>query len=225
MARIPRVVAENLPHHLIQRGNRNQRVFFQPSDHAEYLRLLTQYSQAHRVRIWAYCLMDTHVHLVVVPEQAASLAKCFAKIHQRYTRMINFRHGWRGYLWQGRFSSYLMDEPHLYAAIRYVERNPVAAGMVGRAEKYPWSSAKAHVFKLHDPLLSPCYLEQEITDWAAFLKGDDPQEAGQVEKHLRTGRPLGSPTFVQQLEERLNRRIGKGKPGPKRASGNIGNGN
>lgn len=220
MARMARVVVENFPHHIVQRGNRNQAVFFGEADKAEYLRLLGRFVRQHDVDIWAYCLMDTHVHLVAVPRQATGLARALAETHKRYSRMINFRYGWRGYLWQGRFASYLMDERYLYAAVRYVERNPVAAGMVQRAEDYPWSSAKAHVFKQKDPLLSPNFLEEQIPDWSVYLSIDEPTPA-QIERHLRTGRPLGGKAFVRALERRIGRVLGKKKSGPKPKSKRI----
>ena len=219
MARIARVVVEDLPHHVVQRGNRNQRVFFGEQDKRAYLDLLGHFAQRHRLEIWAYCLMDTHVHLIVVPRQPEGLARALAETHRRYTRMINFRYKWRGYLWQGRFSSYLMDEPYLFAAVRYVERNPVAAGMVQRAEDYRWSSAKAHVTKQPDPLLSPSFLEDQIPDWSAYLGADD-ETPVPIEQHLRTGRPVGTRAFVQRLERRLGRVLGKGRPGPKRRKAN-----
>ena len=215
MARIARVVVEDLPHHIIQRGNRNQVVFFGDEDKRVYLGLLGRFARQHRLEIWAYCLMDTHVHLIAVPHQPQGLAKALAETHKRYTRMINFRYKWRGYLWQGRFSSYLMDESYLLAAVRYVERNPVAAGMVQRAEDYPWSSAKAHVTKQPDPILSPSVLDEQISDWSAYLRADDETPAP-IERHLSTGRPLGRRAFVRTLERRLGRTLGKGKPGPRR---------
>jgi len=88
--------------------------------------------------------MPNHVHLILVPSTADGLARAVGETHRRYTRMINFREGWRGHLWQGRFSSFVMSEQHLMGAVRYVERNPVKAGLVDRAEDWPWSSAAAH---------------------------------------------------------------------------------
>ncbi len=215
MARTARVVVEHFPHHIVQRGNRNQPVFFGDDDKVEYLRLLGRFIQQYHVEIWAYCLMDTHVHLIAVPRQAGGLARALAETHKRYTRRINFRYRWRGYLWQGRFSSYLMDERYLSAAVRYVERNPVAAGMVQRAQDYPWSSARAHVLKQPDPILSPSFLDTQIVDWAVYLNADDKTPVP-IERHLSTGRPLGTQTFMRALEQRVGLRLGKGKPGPQR---------
>ena len=145
MARIARVVIPDIPYHITQRGNRRQRVLFSDDDRIAYLELLSTAARTHAVEVWAYCLMDNHIHVIAVPRKIIGLAKAFAETHQRYTRMINFRKGWRGYLWQGRFFSCALDEPHLYAAMRYVEKNPVRAKMIERAEDYRWSSARAHV--------------------------------------------------------------------------------
>jgi putative transposase len=118
------------PHHIIQRGNRRQEVFFSNEDRKTCLDYLRLYAKTSAIDFWGYCLMNNHLHLIAVPQNEDSFARGFAEAHRRYTRYINFRKGWRGYLWEGRFKSYLLDEAHLYAAIRYIERNPVRAGIV-----------------------------------------------------------------------------------------------
>jgi len=144
MARIARVVAPGYPHHVTQRGNRRQRTFFGAADYRAYLALMAEWCASQKVRILAYCLMPNHVHLVAVPREARGLARAIGGAHRRYTRRINFRKRWRGYLWQGRFGSCVMDRKHCLAAARYIERNPVRAGLVTRAWKWPWSSAAAN---------------------------------------------------------------------------------
>ena len=213
MPRIARVVVPEIPHHITQRGNRNQTVFFSDEDRVAYLELIKRFSRQNRVKIWAYCLMDSHVHFVAVPDAGEDLRGCFQEAHRLYTRRINFSEGWRGYLWQGRFASFPMDEKYLVAAIRYVERNPIVAGIVNKAEDYSRSSAKAHIFKLQDPLLSPCFLSEEILDWSSFLQDEDDGDVKILEKSIRTGRPLGSINFVDQLESLLCRDLKRKKPG------------
>ena len=216
MARLARVVVAGLPHHVVQRGNRRQPVFFEEEDRFVYLKRLKAFGEKFGIDFWAYCLMDNHIHLIAVPETEQSLSRGLGDAHKSYTRLINFRHGWRGYLFQGRFSSYPLDEPYLYAAIRYVERNPVRAKLVTKAEDYPYSSAKAHVFGLKDLLLTDCFLTQEIKDWRSFLLGEDDQKDQILfEHHAHTGRPLGNETFLKTLEQKLGRVLQKGKPGPK----------
>ncbi|MBF0254606.1 MAG: transposase [Candidatus Omnitrophica bacterium] len=214
MARLPRVVIENTPHHITQRGHRGHKVFLKKSDKAEYLCILADIAHKYGVAFWAYCLMDNHVHFVAVPAQPQSLAKCFQETNKTYTRKVNLREGWRGGMWESRFKSFVLDESHLYAAVRYVERNPVRAGIVSRAEAYPYSSAKAHVFKTNDPLIKDSFLTKEIIDWAEYLRDpDDPVDT--MRRHLSTGRPLGGPEFIQRIERRLNRVLKKKKTGPK----------
>lgn len=216
MPRLARIAVAGLPYHVTQRGNRRQPVFFQDADYRLYLHLLRQQSQRWGLQVWAYCLMPNHVHLIVWPTTAASLARGIGETHRRYTRAVNFREGWRGYLWQGRFASVPLDEPYCYAAVRYVERNPVAAGVVTKAWDYPWSSASAHIMGQPDPVLNPCFLTETIPDWAAFLtapeEADHPRE---LEQPLRTGRPVGSPAFLARLEQHVGRRLTRAKPGPK----------
>ena len=129
MARLARIVAPGLPHHITQRGNRCQPTFFCDEDYQYYLELMAQWCSAHQVEIWAYCLMPNHVHLIAVPQSADGLRRAIGEVHLRYTRMVSFREGWRGHLWQGRFASFVLDEPYLLTAARYVELNPVRAGL------------------------------------------------------------------------------------------------
>ncbi len=133
MARLARIVIPGLPHHITQRGNRRQTVFFSDQDYRAYLDLLGDWSAKGGLKIWAYCLMPNHVHLIGVPKTEDSLRAAVAETHRRYTRLINFREGWRGHLWQERFHSFAMDEAYVYRAVRYVELNPVRAGLVKKA--------------------------------------------------------------------------------------------
>ena len=222
MARIARVVAPGIPHHVTQRGNRRQPVFFGDTDYQLYLGLMSEWCRRRMVEVWAYCLMPNHVHLVVVPETAASLARAVGEAHRRYTQLVNRREKWTGYLWQGRFASYPMDEQHLLMAVRYVEMNPVRSGMVRQPWRYRWSSAAAHVRGQDDGLVHVKPMMELVgEDWRAYLQ----QEVGTTERdllrrHSRTGRPLGSPEFVERLEGKLGRRLGPGKRGrPRKRSG------
>ena len=130
MARLARVVLPGYPHHITQRGNRRQDVFFTDRDYAHYLELLVEWCAHEGIEIWAYCLMTNHVHLIVKPKKRSNLGKAIGEVHRRYTQMINLRENWKGYLWQGRFASYPMDKGWLLKAAAYVELNPVKAGMV-----------------------------------------------------------------------------------------------
>lgn len=159
--------------------------------------------------------MDNHVHFVAVPLEKTSLARGIGVTHKKYTRMIHFREGWRGYLWQGRFFSVPLSDQYLYAAMRYVERNPVRAGLVRSAEDYRWSSARAHVLNTKDPLLSENSLIVGIADWAAYLAEDDTKDRGIIAHHTSIGRPLGDEAFITRVEQITGRVLIKKKPGPK----------
>ncbi len=206
MPRIARVVIPGCPHHIIQRGNRRLQVFFSDEDKAFYLTLLGRNIAKYGVSLWAFCLMDNHVHMIGVPQTTESFGRAIGYTHMKYTHVINTREDWRGYLWQGRFITYPLDEASVFSAVRYVERNPVRANMVRNAWDYPWSSARAHVTGARHPLLAPSPLEREIKDWAAFLgQKDDEEAAKRLLAHERTGRPLGSDEFVRKLEELTGR--------------------
>lgn len=168
------------------------------------------------MEIWTYCLMPNHVHLLAVPETPSGLARPIGEAHRRYALAINKRQGWSGHLWQERFASFPMSEAHLLAAARYVLLNPVRAGLAEKVLDWPHSSARAHLFGAPDPLVTTEPLAARIEDWASFLSAPDPDEAATIRLHSRTGRPLGSPAFVDLLERSLDRRLRPMKRGPRR---------
>ena len=215
MARLARAVAAGAPHHVVQRGNRRLQTFFSDDDYQAYLELMAQWCGKRGVAIWAYCLMPNHVHLIAVPETEDALRLAIGEAHRRYSRMINFREGWRGHLWQGRFASYAMDEAYLLACARYVEMNPVRAGLVESPEEWPWSSARAHLSGADDELVDASALLKIVpSGWVDFLSLPTlPADARILRQHERTGRPLGSPDFITGLEARLGRRLRAQKGG------------
>ena len=218
MARMPRVVVPGYPHHVTQRGSRRQRTFFNEADYSLYLELLAEARQRAGIEFWAYCLMPNHVHHVVVPHDKTSLTVLFREAHRRYTRKINCRNGWRGHLWQERFHSFVTDERHLLAAVRYVELNPVRAGLVEQPEAWPWSSARAHLRGRNDRLVEVHPMLSRVGDWGSYLTATDSQEMiDAIRMHTRTGRPQGSDSFLAALEEQTGRSLRKKKPGPKSA--------
>ena len=216
MARISRVIALGIPHHITQRGNRRQQTFFCDDDYSAYIDLMAEWCRKYHVAIWAWCLMPNHVHQIAVPESEEGLARAIGEAHRRYTRRINFREKWRGHLWQERFASFPMDEGHLVAAVRYVEMNPVAAGLVVSPEDYPWSSARAHLLAQDDKLVKVEPLLSIIGNWRDFLSLSSTDEMSTFRKHERSGRPLGDEAFVDNIEALLARTLRPQKPGPKR---------
>ncbi len=216
MARLARVVLPGYPHHIIQRGNRRQDVFFKEEDYLYYLELLKHWCDEERIEISGYCLMTNHVHLIVTPAKSSNLSRAIGETHRRYTRMINFRENWRGYLWQGRFASFPMEKKYLLKASAYVELNPVKANMVKKPEQYRWSSVHAHL-KGKDPLgiVDAGKLLDLCGDWKHYLKQAIKESDEEFVRHSSTGRPLGGEAFLKRAEKRLQRVLRKKKPGPK----------
>jgi len=217
MPRIPRVVVPGLPHHITQRGNRREAVFFEERDRQHYLELLATCAARTGLAIHAYCLMTNHVHLVAVPATEQSLADCLGPLHLRYAQHVNRTQRLGGRLWQGRYFSCPLDDAHYAEAVRYVELNPVRAGLATVAEEYPWSSAAAHVSGATGlPLADVAALRETVGDWSAWLR--EPLDEGRVtaiRQRTMTGRPAGDSAFVAGLSERLGRALatrGRGRP-------------
>lgn len=209
MPRIARVVVKDYPYHVTQRGNYRQPVFQDNDDYIQYLEWLKEYSQKYSLDIWAYCLMNNHVHFVCMPHKDDSLSRTFNSLHMRYSQYFNRKKEQRGHLWQGRFYSCILDERHVYAAVRYVENNPVRARWVVSAEEYRWSSARSHITREVDNLLSEnFYLLEEISNWRQYLKAaEDVGLIENIRKNRLTGRPCGDETFIKQLERNIGRRL------------------
>jgi putative transposase len=164
--------------------------------------------------------MPNHVHLIAVPSDEDGLARAIGETHRRYTRHVNFREGWCGHLWQGRFASFVMDDDHLLAATRYVERNPVRAKIVRKPHRYPYSSARSRITGRDDPLLSDSPLPEMVDDWASFLsEPGDENQLSKLRQHERTGRPLGNEEFVLELEKELGRDLRPKPPGRLKKTG------
>ncbi|MFH0803247.1 MAG: transposase [bacterium] len=216
MARIARIVIPGHPHHVTQRGVRSQDVFFSAQNRIEYLHLLSSQGSRHGVTFLAYCLMSNHIHLIAVPSEEKSLARAIGEAHRRYTFNVNSVQDVRGYLFQGRFYSCPLDERHLYAAVRYIERNPVRAGLAQEPWDYTWSSAAWRVgLKDKDPLVKESLYLEEM-DWREFLTKDTEKEMKDcLQKKVKTGRICGNNDFVERAEEltgRILRFLPRGRP-------------
>jgi putative transposase len=210
-----------MPHHVTQRGNRRQQTFFSDADYAAYLELMAEWCGKEGVDIWAYTCMPNHIHLVAVPSTEEALRRAIGEAHRRYTRRINFREKWRGYLWQGRFASFVMDEAYLLAAARYIELNPLRAGLVAHAEDWRWSSAQAHLAGRDDCLVKVAPLLAMIGDWRAFLDSAQPEEElRRLRMHACTGRPLGGEAFLDRVEAIVGRLLRPQKGGRPKKEGN-----
>jgi len=218
MARIPRVVIEGVAHHVTQRGVRSQQIFWHDDDRKYYLQELKKQSEIYELDILGYCLMFNHVHLIAIPNQKDSLSRAIGETHRLYTRRINFRDGVRGHLFQERFFSCPLDDKHTVSAMRYVERNPVKAGLQKFPWDYNWSSAKLHIGEVEKDILIGLnnwnYPEEE---WMMLLK-KDPDEIKMIKTSSKTGRPCGDTKFFKECERVTSRKLLQQKSGRKNKS-------
>lgn len=221
MPRRARITVPGLAHHVTQRGNRREPIFFEAGDQEVYRDLLAEQAVKARVAVWAYCLMPNHVQLVVVPEDEAGLGRAIGETHRRYTNFINARGRWTGHLFQSRFASVAMDEAQLIAAVRYVSLNPVRARLAARAEDWAWSSARAHLAQTDDGLVTvkPMLDRLGVAGVAELLRAGPADEAAfaALRGAETTGRPLGNDDFIAGLERLLGRPIARRAPGRKPA--------
>ena len=223
MARLPRIAIVNVPHHVTQRGNARQFLLASDEERLVYLELLRRYIRLHELALLGYCLMSNHVHLLVVPRRAESLALALKNTHGRYASYWNAAHQSSGHVWQGRFYSCPLDDAHLWIALRYTERNPVRAGLVREAQGWPWSSAGVHCGNSDaDPGLDMAAWTRRWSSaaWREYLSsGESDAELRAIRRSTHTGRPLGSGEFVRSLEEATSRRLEPQKGGrPRRAA-------
>jgi putative transposase len=220
MPRFARIVIPGCPHHVTQRGNHRRIIFFSDSEREFYLKLLRQHFSIRAIRMEGYSLMPNHVHQALIPPTLDSLARAIGRLHNDFARWQHMRQNLTGHFWQNRFFSCPMDEDHFWEALRYIELNPVRAGLVKHAWDWPWSSARAHVNGADDTgLLSMNLWSKRFNgvQWKEFL--EEGLAAGDTIRQLRmstqTGRPLGDREFIRRLEKLTGRKLLRQKPGRK----------
>lgn len=205
-----------MAHHIVERGSRRLNVFRDEEDCVFYLDLFAETCTKYGLSVRAYSLMPNHVHYVAVPERLDSIARTFHRAQNMYSKWFNKKHGYVGHLWQERPFSCVLSEGHTRNAIRYVENNPVRAGMVSSAHEYRWSSARAHCVGEVDPLLH-VNEPRAVEGWNEWLNGEmDPKIADLIRECTFTGRPCGDDAFVQEMEKLTGRSLRRKKPGPAR---------
>ncbi|HVP49171.1 MAG TPA: transposase [Bryobacteraceae bacterium] len=219
MPRRARVIVPGTAHHVTQCGNNRQQVFYSVEDRRLSLRLLTQHARRYGTHVAGYCLMTNHVHQVVVPQHENSPARTFGRTHAEYAQAVNQSEKRSGHLWQNRFFSCPLDAVHLENALRYVELNPVRAGLALMPWHWPWSSAVAHSLEdARDAVLDGSrHMDKwDYTGWReVLLTGMSQAECDAVRRATHTGEPLGSHEFFTQLERQAGRRLrvlARGRP-------------
>jgi len=209
MSRIARVVVPNYFYHITQRGNNRQEIFIKDDDRRKYLLWMNEYKRKSNVEIFSYCLMNNHVHFIGRPLMKDSLAKLFHIVQVRYAQYFNKSHGNNGHLWQSRYYSCILDEKHFAAAVRYVERNPVRAGIVDQPWRWPWSSA-AHHIGAGKSILELENIRNFIPEdrWQDFLS--EPDRSGDLQsirKLTQSGRVWGSEEYIEKLERIIGMKL------------------
>lgn len=210
MPRQARVVFPNIPHHIIQRGNRREDVFFSDNDRKQYLEWLKEYCKEQKVEILAYCLMTNHIHLIAVPTTQDGLQKVLKPLHMRYAQKINRERGWKGHFWQGRYFSSPLDGEYLLFTTRYIERNPIRVKKVRKAENYKWSSAKGHCGTAQDDILTTkmkwLNKYEGIDNWRQWLSiKEEKEKIDLIRRNTEKGIPTGSGRFIRRLEKLAGR--------------------
>lgn len=218
MPRIARIVGYGFPHHIIQRGNNRENVFLDNDDHYFYLKLLKRYSERTNTSILSYSLMTNHVHLLLNPKEEKSLAKMMQGVALCYTQYFNKKYGRTGRLWECRhYSSVIDGESYLWAVSRYIEKNPVRAGMVSRVADYPYSSAAHHLTGKENFVINEPFFEgRERDSYRKFMEeNDNDDELSEIRTKTCLGHPIGNSDFIDKLSELLGRELvfrGKGRP-------------
>lgn len=217
MPRRNRCVLPDIPCHITQRGVDRCQTFSSDQDRITYLRLVRENLQDAGVRILGYCLMTNHVHIVAIPAREDSLSILFRRVHGRYAQYYNAHAGRSGHLWQNRFFACMLEETHLWAALAYVERNPVRAGMVENAADYEWSSAVAHQTDRDNSglLEMPGWQEHRPANWVEHLRVQDTAAERALRACTYAGRPYGEKSFVEEIAGRFGRYWRRGRPSKK----------
>jgi putative transposase len=225
MPRKPRFFVSGIPTHVVQRGNNRQAIFFAENDYRVYLDWIAEAARRWECAVHAYVLMTNHVHLLVTPQDREGISRLMQYVGRRYVPYINHAYGRTGTLWEGRFKSSLVQaRSHLLACYRYIESNPIRAGMVEAAVDYAWSSYRGNALGEENPILSAHadYLalgrsdsERRRAYRALFATHLDQDTITQVRECLQTGTPLGNDRFRVQIEQALGRPVGfsrRGRP-------------
>jgi len=223
MARLARVSVPGYPYHVIQRGNNRQPIFYSDADREQMRSLLGENAAQFDVAIHAYVLMDNHFHLLLTPQDQAGLPKMMQAVGRRYVRLFNDTHGRSGTLWEGRYKSALVQsERYLLACMVYLDLNPVRAGIVPRAQDYPWSSHAHYIGLRNDRLVTPHALVWELgnTPFARESRyrelvqaGVSPEQRMALGRSVTSGWALGDARFIAGLQRKTERRLTRSAPG------------
>lgn len=224
MPRQARVIVPGLPHHIVQRGHNRQPVFVENRDFEYYLANLREWTQVFEIKLFSYCLMTNHVHLIVqANDSLTAIPQLMKRLAGRQTRFVNALEGRSGSLWEGRYKISPIDsDPYLLACCRYVELNPVKAGMVALPELYEWSSYRERIGLTDSGWLDehPTFIglagdgPSRIEAYKRFVSSDPGSATDQtIRSAIQSNKLTGGARFVDEVEKRIGLRIEARKPG------------
>ena len=223
MPRRARISIADIPHHIVQRGNNRDTCFYSDQDYLFYLECLQEYAELTQCAIHAYVLMTNHVHLLVTPQTADGIGVMMRRLGQRYVQYINRTYKRSGTLWEGRYKSCITsEEAYVLACYRYIELNPVAAGMVAHPADYPWSSYRANAQGEENKIVTTASMYESLgSDRLVCVRAYrelfrhhlDPGVVDEIRKATQGNYALGSDRFKQQVEAALGRRAVRGVAG------------
>ena len=223
MARLPRLTIPGYPHHVMQRGNNRQAIFWTVADYQYLLGLIGENAHKFQVDIHSYVLMTNHFHLLVTPQTESGLPQMMQAVGRSYVRYFNNLHGRSGTLWEGRYRSTLIQtDRYLLACMAYIDLNPVRAGLLSDVREYPWSSHAFYVGLRSDRLITPHALFWDLANTpfsreAAYSElvqaGVSTDQQNTLTQSVLAGWALGEPDFIEDLQKKTKRRVNKAKAG------------
>ncbi|MEM6811557.1 MAG: transposase [Pseudomonadota bacterium] len=216
MARQARIIIPHSCHHVSQRGNRGDNIFFEKADYQYYLSLLKEQLNHFDLSLYSYTLLPNQIHLLLEPKSETSLSRAIGETNRQYTRYINQKHNWTGHLFQNRFFSYAMDEQYALRAARFIETLPVTAMITDKPQNFLWSSAKFRIKNIQNDFLKSFRTFHIDQNWEEFLdRPMDQDELKLIQTHLQTGRPRGGHLFLDRIEDQLGKPVRPQKRGRK----------
>ncbi|MEM8833293.1 MAG: transposase [Pseudomonadota bacterium] len=216
MARQARIIVQNHPHHISQRGNRGESIFFEKDDFSTYMEILQKSLKDFDLDLLSFCLLPNQIHLLITPKEKDDLSRCIGETNRQYTRYINQKKDWTGHLFQNRFFSYAMDDQFVLRAARFIETLPVTAQITEKPQNYLWSSAKFRIKTIENSPIKPFNMFHLDQNWESFLNRlMDPEELKKIQTHLQTGRPRGNSLFLDMVEKEIGRTVRPQKRGRK----------
>lgn len=206
MPRQNRYIIPGLPHHLFQRGNNKQNVFPELKDKDFFVKEVKRQAEENNVRVGAYCLMTNHFHFLLFPDTKESFIKFVKSVSQKHSQFFNRKYKRTGKVWENRYKLNIVDPEACWVLARYIERNPIRAGLIERAEDYECSSARVHLCGGIDNLVTEDILKGKREEYIEFFHekdADNEKELCRIRDVIQQQKAMGSKDFLEKLQEQF----------------------